>query len=827
MNQLFERHEEDIPFHFNRGRRSAPPWALFSLCRRIWPAVFLALILAFPGAGLAEDIQPGIDDFVDLVNTRITGIQNEIVKGRESSFSLIEENIDWVIRHLELNWHTLSAVIAAERGTNPSYTPKSLLPLPRELTRDYFQKELAKLNAVYRDLLGKIQKLKITVGIKKFATLVNILYAAYETTSTATDLLNPGIIDLYNLPSKVDELKKLADRINTSANSLSSARAALNQAVEAKNEAVAVFLAIRDTHDRLVEHDVKLSRLKELRDLAADCIASGGAILAAPPPPDIDFDAGPFIADVNDVKTRLQNRSVRWPVAAEIRGVIYGRANAAYDESDKDADDQAEWGRFEAACGDLQALFDEREKRVAALAEIGGEWKTLVSSLLEDYQGISAGTDSMELADCSALHEVNPDLVAGYGGFLQGWWEYGSDTKSALQQTSMPIRQGQRTLDLRTGAWLDFVAAYPGRVKSQLLDRYSEAVRTMVASMDASTERNQHILKARPSKAYQMPLLTRGSLDTMRRNLRLIQGGLVDFEVDFKAMANSMQALESRLQEIRRKAEAYRSYIADNAMYLHEGDFVFAVPATHDSNLTIFETDFLVEALKKEIDSLPAFAELVGQRVTDVWDQASALERWLDDVFRFNEALAGQGHLAERMGPYMTGVYTGYGSPGYLYDSLAILDNTLWRILRFEIEGNEYDGYAADKDSLKIHVNNIAAMSSSMLADFASLTEAIREWTSRIAYMNFYLQSNRPYKTDAVTRGRYPFWAVEPPPPVWPVFSENRSAADLLNAVHWPNHGFGGSSERYGYMTPDDIRAGIPAVRAYVAGMSTPPERHH
>lgn len=109
-------------------------------------------------AGIAQDTQPGIDDFVDLVNSRITDIRNEIRKGHGTDFALVEESIDWVIRRLDLNWHTLSAVIAVERKTNPSYTPKTLVPLPRGLTRHYFQNELTKLNAVYRDLLEKIEK---------------------------------------------------------------------------------------------------------------------------------------------------------------------------------------------------------------------------------------------------------------------------------------------------------------------------------------------------------------------------------------------------------------------------------------------------------------------------------------------------------------------------------------------------------------------------------------------------------------------------------------------------------------------------------------------
>lgn len=833
MNNRHTRQEEDHPTEVNRKKRTVSPpnrFFLFSLCRPILGIILLALFLTISATGAARaGDQPGIDDFVDLVNGKITNIQNELRKGPGGSFSLVESDIDWVIHHLNSNWHTLSAVIAAERATNPSYTPKTLLPLPRELTKDYFRSELTKLNAVYRDLLEKIDKLKITVGIKKFATLVNVLYAAYETASTATGLLNPNVVDLYNLPGKVEELKKLADQINTSANNLSSAREALNQAIKAKDDTVALFLAVRATSDRLVAHEVKLNRLKELRDLAADCIATGSAVLTSPPPPvDNNFNADPFITEINRVKSRLENRSIRWPAAAKLRDVIHDRAQKAYDASDKDADDTAAWSDYMTAYNALQALFSGRNNHVANLAAIGNEWRVLVASLLDDYQAISAGTDSTELTDCSALHSANPDfdpnLVVGYyGGVIsQEWWEYNSATKLALKQSNMPLRQGERTLDLSTGAWLDFVAAYPGRVKSQLLDPYVRATNTVMASMNFSTERNQHVLKARPSKAYQMPLLTRQSLDTMRRNLRLIQGALLDFEGDFRSMVNDMQALESRLRVIQDKATAYRSYVAANGMYLHEGDFVYAVSAAHNTNLTIYETDVLVDSLRKEISSLPTFANYMSDSVSDVWEQASSLERWLDDMFRFNEAIAGQGNLAlaERMAPYMTGIYTGYGSPGYLYDSLAILDNTLFRIFRYEIEGNQYDGYEADKDSLKIHVNNIAAMNPAMLSDFASLTEAIREWTARMAYISFGFQTNRPQKTDARTRGRYPYWAVEPPPPGWPIFLENRAAADRLNAVHWPNHGYGGSSERYGYMTPDDIRAGIPAVRAYVAGMS-------
>jgi alpha-tubulin suppressor-like RCC1 family protein len=806
------------------------PASLFSGCRRIGTVLLIILLLPFY-MGQAQAAQPGIDDFVDFINEKITDIQTEIRKGPGTDFTLIEQNMDLVIRNLELNWHTLSITIVMERETHPSYVPKPLMPIPAELTDDYFKKELDRLQGLSHDLREKIDKLKIQRGIKQFATLINILFAAYQTASTATDLLNPNLIDLYNLPSKVDELKKIADQINTSANSLQSAKEALKKAMEARHQVILLSSAVRATYDSLVTKEITRTRLKQLRDLAADHIASADAILVStPPPPENNFDATPFITEISRLTSRLQNGTIRWPAAAQLRDVIHERAGSAYDESDRDNEDTAEWSRFIAAYTALQDLFAARDTHVAALTDIGNEWKNLVADLLTEYQAISAGTDATALADCSARHTVDPGLVVGYDGFTQEWWQHDSNTHLALKRSDMPVRQGERTLDLNTGTWLDFVAAYPDRVKAQLIDPYSQAADTMMASMDAATERNQHVLKARPSKAYQMPLLTRDALDTMRRNLRLIQGALVDFETDFQAMVTQMQGLESRFQGIEQKALAYQSYIAANAIYLNEGDFISGistayVSADHNADLSIFETGYLTGTLKREIDSLPVFQDLVGDTVNDVWEQASALERWLDDLFRFNEAISGQGHLAERMAPYMTGVYTGYGSPGYLYDSLAILDNTLYRIMRYEVEGNQYDSYGTDKESLKTHVKNIAAMSPSMLADFASLTEAVREWTSRMAYIDFYLQSNRPYKTDAKTRGRYPFWAVAPPPPGWPVFSENRAAVNLLNAVHWPNHGFGGSSERYGFMTPDDIRAGIPAVRSYVAGITAPAEK--
>ncbi len=768
--------------------------------------------------------QPGVDDFVDEINAKITAIQAEIQKGPQAQFALVEEQMDWVIRHLDLNWHTLSAVISVERETNPSYTPKKILPLPPELQEDYFAGELKKLGDVYDDLITKIDKLKIEVGIKKFATLVNILYAAYETGATAKDLMDPGILNLYNLPGKVDELKQLADQINTSANNLKSAKEALRQVMDAKEKTMAYFRAIRNTRIELVKHDVKLKRLQTLRLLAVDGIAGGDVILDPPPAPGIDFIADPFIADIDALKQKLSLGAIRWPAAEPIKAILYRQAEAAYAASDKDAADRDEWADFTAAWDRLQALFTQRETHLAHLAGLGAEWQSLVAALLEAYRQISAGTDDTLLTDCAAVHDVDPNLVADYDGFSPGWWQSNSPILAALKQTGLPARQNERTLDLNTGSWIDFILAYPGRVKAQLLDPYHEAAHTMVASMSAATERNADI-----PRAYQMPLLTRPSLDTLRGNLRRIQENLVDFEGDLKIMVADMESLASRFKPIADQAAAYRAYIEANALYLDQGDLVFSTAATHDAGLTVFETDHLIGALESEIRSLPVLLGVAGDAVTTVWDQASALEKWLDDLFRFNDALATRGDLAERMAPYMTGIYTGYGSPGYLYDSLAILDNTLWRILRYELEGQAYDGYQADKNALQIHLANIAAMSPAMLADFASLTEEIRQWTARLAYVGFYLQSNRPYKTDALTRGRYPFWAVQPPPPGWPVFSENRAAADRLNAVHWPGHGFGGSSERYGYMTPADIRAGLPAVKDYVAGLAPSPvkKRYH
>jgi uncharacterized protein YPO0396 len=202
--------------------------------------------------------------------------------------------------------------------------PTPLMPIPAELTDDYFKKELDRLHVLSHDLRQKIDKLKIQRGIKQFATLVNILFAAYQTASTATDPLNPNLIDLYNLPSKVDELKTLADQINTSANNLQSAKEALKKAIEARHHVILLSAAVKATYDSLVTKEITRTRLKQLRDLAADHIASAGAILVSPSPPqENEFDATPYITEINRLTSRLQNGTIRWPAAAELRDVIH------------------------------------------------------------------------------------------------------------------------------------------------------------------------------------------------------------------------------------------------------------------------------------------------------------------------------------------------------------------------------------------------------------------------------------------------------------------------------------------------------------------------
>lgn len=799
---------------------------LFRLERKLVLTLFAAASMIRCGEAKAE----GIDDMVDALNTAMgeasSALEVTVSKdengnytedyGHGRDYGAAQDHVRTVVLTLERNYRALPVSIEQARRDNPAYVPKKLDPIPRNLRPDYYDKHIRALSKNYAVILDKIDTMRIERGINQFRLLVNIFNAAYKTAKSATDLLEPSVLGVIDLPKTLQEIDASASEISSAASDVRISNIHIQKARRVKSYFVAYSRSLRRSYDHMREFVPELERMKELRDAANLAIERGIALPLVEERAVPQFDNTDFLNALIDIHNGLLDGTMPWDSAGPLADQTHDKAEASYEASNKDAGSRADWGEFEEEYDALRDLFAERTAVIAELLAKGAEWEAALEDLLGVYDTTDLGEDLAGLRDCSPRNAFASGQRLDYTGGHQwpGFRVWREEYDGLMARAGGPPKLSRRTASYRSCEWLEYIVDYPVRVQ-ELLDDYGLAWQSAFSSMDQHAQQD-----ADNAWAYQVAVYKKSSLKDLVHNLRAIKDDLETFEQRFAALSAGLRAdVSAKSAALQAKANAYFAFIESEPVFLSEAEFGDRF-ASADGSVQIHATGDFLALLELEMESLEAYPGIVSDSVDSAWEQADGIERNIDATLDFNRKLDGQTHLAEQMQRFQD-TYVGYGDPSILHYALSMLDNNIFMVFFSGEAGFPEPDLEA---TVLPYWRYIRTVGTGDLQTFTGLASRIWRWTGEVGYIAWvgmgYPQYH-PSATDdyyklgsSITGERHKAHLI---------LNEHRDAMDALNEARWPAFRNYCQAEEYGYVSLDQIRRGLPVVRSWLAAVEGVP----
>jgi alpha-tubulin suppressor-like RCC1 family protein len=776
-------------------------------------AVLMALAIVLPGH--AADQWAGIDGSIDNVNQLMATAKASVDSGDIAAAKI---NLAYTAKNLEqsASW---AHSIWMERQSNPGYNPITLNDLPAELTVGYYADKIAGISVKYKEMIVKLKEAKEARARQQLKIWLQLLFNMVSLGKEIKDSItgNPLLLP-KNLYEMQENAQKNAEFIQKNFDKLEQAGTLVKHLEDLMAETVAIYYEFRRVQADVETLIPEVKRIETAMAVARESIKQG--MNRALPPAQLSE----FNNNLQATKTELDKADLAWESGLVMINDLLTKAQAVYDalpvKTQQDTDTLNSYKTFKTN------LTTARETRIEELTTLGNAWRTTLISILNQYLAISLG-NPVALADCSGRNSVDASLALDDMERRAWKSEYAALLSAPTGPPIVPARDGSGADE-----WHEYTAQYPARLMERL-DTYSRAWQSASASMSYA-DWQALFTTTDTRQPYQVFVLKRGSLNVLLENLNALRSEANRYYGAFGNAVDAVKALESDLNALQSRADAYRQFLVDNAgtVPTPEFDEYFKVTDTDlpglsarltfaAEGISVLETETFIDHLTRVMTEFDADVDEMREQATKIGNQADVIAFEINRMLLFNDALAAKRAAATEMLDYKfdstKDVFLGNGDYGYLFDSLEILDNAIWR----HVDTRNYHPDPPDIETQIVpHVNYIQSLGTPALNRFVWLTEQIWSVTDNLAFANPEIRPNPSTWGTGYGSLLGNLSGISHDAGKMLILAENKALVDEFTQVRFLKYHNRPYTDPMGYITLDEIRKGLPRTKAWVAAQT-------
>jgi hypothetical protein len=739
----------------------------------------------------------------------------------------------------QLGWLAIEAKAQFPDWDIPQFnpTPMGLQPGLYDIRLDSFDQEYETRFLPQIELFkAKLRQKQVEQAVAIVSTAVVTFVEAYNT-ATGTDKLTKTAIILFG-----GDLKSMADDAKERAANISAGFAKVQNVREALKELEQVDATMVELRRRLVRGKQIATELEADIKGVTSLLAYYRATLQAArnatlPQADANpaFGATPYINAVQAVIDDIGAQRTPWANASQRANQIHSTATADYQASVKTAADVAEWARYMTTRNTWLALLDDRaaaltdlQQRVTAIqAEITGmeaDYAALTmppSTLLDSLQFINEAPSSVPFNLAVA---IDTPWMAGVH-----WKHDGiSFSEPEVRGTALhysPYTNWQRPhFTAGEQAALDYLDRLWSGPQGAL--RWANATRAAVANKTHSA------WFAAPyrdnAQPYAVAVLNGTQMRQVRDNLFAFQDEADAFAAAWDDIDTEAARIAGHRTTVRQLMDELAQFMDERPTLLPAGEMAYGIRFTDaQGNVPWVAREVLlarVAQLGVEAGLVASTAATAAERLYDNCEQAI---RIVADDIAFNSQLGnsgGRAAIAAELLAGMRGDYQGSGYPGYLFESLTVIDQHLRSHFNPETYKISLNGVPVEDHAphLRTYLDYVDSVAPAFKREFADAVAQVRTVTDQLLNARWEMREggmmvvqSYAYHQDGAA-GRL-------------VFPENQAAVDTVVSGRWGlslgfflesqyaagthNRSFG---ETKGLLTLGEIRLGLPRLHSWL-----------
>jgi hypothetical protein len=789
--------------------------------QRSFNAVLLALALLLAPLP-AQAAGEAVDSAVGGVNTLMNEASSSLAAG---SFEDAGARVRSAVTNLTGYATDFTTLVLEARAEDAGYVAPTLKELPRELKAETWEAALWELRLKYQEVIKKIGEMEKLVEDNEWGMYLSALKATYNALK--------GIYDIYgniyegkvwaaikDFSELIGNLVEDTNDVEINYDTMKAGGLLLAKLQETRAKTVAAFGEARKIRLAVRAMMPDLRRLEELIVVSKASLAQGMG-LPTPPKPGPAFGANGFHDLLDAIKGAFDAGELPYDAALEAGNAACTRAAQDYAAITTPTPvDQDSYDQLHTRCLSLEADWGVQYRAdLASLATLETTWKNALTPVLNAYLNLDFGAP-LALEDCSAANAYDPLLNIYSEDQAWALWDGMAEQfvhpfVTDLAKTSGPsIVSGGEGFTGASG--VENASLYPKRLLGRLatLDQSWDRA---VASMTFS---EWQTAKATPTDARQPYLvfaLTRGSLETLRFDtLESFKDETWRFDQAFDAGATTLAALVSDLAAAQTAADAYLAFLDSHAGTVPPGlyaDKPRVKPARTSAQLpfgadgiSVLETADLAATLGDQLDEYLGLRIEVKYELEEVFRRADGLAMEIDAALAFNDELEAAAQKAAALDKYLEpGSEAEPGDCAHLGVVLDILDGFISDSVANLTEENA--------DFLLDVALWVRVCGSENLDEFATLVEESWALTDQLANASV----PNPDQYGGYSGYSFYFGHLYDGGADQRVLWEDRAHADAITSRHWPRTKARPLHLSTGFLTPDEIRAGLP--RLYSLGL--------
>jgi hypothetical protein len=774
----------------------------------------LALMLApIPARAAGE----AVDSAVGGVNKLLTEASTSLAAG---SFDDAGARVRSAITTLTGYAQDFTALVLEARAQDTAYVAPTLKDLPKELKAATWEDALWELRLKYQEVIKKIGEMEKLVEDSEWDMYLSALKGTYNALKGIYDIYG----DIYqgkvwaaikdfseligNLVEDTNDVEINYDTMKAGGLLLAKLQETRAKTVVAFGEARKVRLAVRALMP-------DLRRAEELILVGQASLAQGMG-LPTPPKPGPAFGANGFHDLLDAIKSSFDAGSLPYDAALEA-------GTAACTQADQDFAalatptpvDQDAYDQLHTRCLSLEADWGVQYRAdLATLATLETTWKNALTPVLNAYLNLGFGSP-LVLQDCSAANAYDP-LLNIYDED-QAWALWDGMAEEFIQPFAKDLAKLSGPAIVSGGegftgtSVVENASLYPKRLLARL-DTLDGTWDRAIASLTYTDWQAAKATLQDARQPYLVFALTRGSLETLRFDtLESFKDEASRFDQAFDAGATTLAALVSDLAAAKTAAEAYLAFLDSHASTVPRGlyaDKPRVIPARTSAQLpfgadgiSVLETADLAATLGDQLDEYLGLRIDVKYDLEDVFRRADGLATEIDAALAFNDALEAAAEKQAALDKYLEpGAEAAPGDCAHLGEVLDILDNFISDSVANLTEDNA--------DFLVDVALWVRVCGSEKLDEFATLVEESWALTDQLANASV----PNPAQYGGYSGYSYYFGHLYDGSADLRVLWEDRVHADAIASRHWPRTKARPLHLTTGFLTPDEIRAGLPKL---------------
>ncbi len=782
---------------------------------------FLFTGLGFGSLAVSEAAEPGTDGVIKAINLYS---DNALAAFLEDAPEAFAANLHLMKANLQ-NATTATSAIVAERESNPDYVPVELKPIPPQLTPAYYKETVPKQEEKLKLVAQKLVEAEEALKKSQYKGSLTILLVAIQTLKDSAGLVTTNPLSLtMGAKETLENAEKNATYISNKikiTNDIKQAIAVIRQ------EKANVEKELEESKKRWEKANQLWPVIQEISiryEAVRDYIEAGKTVPIVPAQQGA-FWSAPYIGRLHAIEDALGLGTMAWADATQLGDSTFDDATADFNSlTNPSTSDEEEWALFQTAWDDfLSVLLAARTGDIATAMALGEQWRQALIPVLLSYMSLTFGTP-VELLDCSDHVDYPDALAVEISGlpYLSESQDIASQKAEALSilgrthgPTIVPDEAGGG------GEFLRGLSDYPRRLSEAIAD-YAIAARWHRASVErevwADGWRQDSCLHD-PREPYAVSPLYRESVMDVMENLDRLRFEAARFYLAFDDATDTVESLPAQLAEAQAKAQAYLDFLEAHpgtvptvefmqAVFVNNDDIPdlsFRVPFAGDG-ITPDEMKALVTHMEMEAEFYLLASANMDLATDVVADEALELWAELEDVLKLNDSLTNAKLEAEELESFRqikaTCEGVPAGNPGALWNAVGMLDNYLYSVLQ-QVAGTSAETHVWP------YLEYVLSLSSADLERFADLVEKLWEVTDQMSNVNY------PFLFSEIVGTSYDC-AQASSLVRHPILQENQAVADDVIASRFPRGSCRPMTHRYGFVTMDQLRLGLPLLQGWL-----------